>query len=96
MTPNSVNTAYGNALRSLALWLPFIRDKIKEADAEIARLAPPARAAAALSIGEDTTDEPIEETPLAALPVSTSPIDKADEDAVETDDDQQKPTDDWT
>ena len=32
MTPNSVNNAYGSALRSLSLWLPFIRNKIKEAD----------------------------------------------------------------
>jgi len=95
MTPNSVNNAYGSALRSLALWLPFIRNRLKEAEAEIARLAPAASAAAALSIGEDTSEEPIEETPVAALPVSTSAIVNEDAD-VEEDTDGKKTADDWT
>ena len=101
MTPNSVNNAYGSALRSMALWLPFIRAKIKESDEEIARLAPPARVAA-LSIGDDTTDEPLEETTIAALPASTSLIRDVvmEAEAEEDDDDQQKPQktieDEWT
>ncbi len=96
MTPNSVNNAYGSALRSLSLWLPFIRNRLKEAEAEIARLAPASSAAAALSIGEDTSDEPIEETPVAALPAfTTSLIVNEDADDVDETDDQKK-TDDWT